>query len=518
MQLQLPPGITHARFDAALAAFGRIVGSEWVLATDEDRDTYLDVYAPGNDPRFVPAAAVAPASVEEVQAIVRVANEQRIPLWPISRGKNYGYGGSAPRLSGSVVLDLGRMKRILEVNPELGYCILEPGVGFFDLYRHLTDNRIPLWMSLPGNAWGSVLGNALERGFAATPYGDHTSQLCGMEVVLPSGELVRTGMGAMSGSPNWPLFKHGFGPAWDQLFVQSNFGIVTRAGFWLMPEPAATTTLTMHAPRPEDLGWLVDVLTPLKLRRIVDHSIVVMGYMGTAAANSQRNEWYQGPGALPDEVVARILRKYGIGWWNVSLRLYGEPEMNDASEQVIRRAFAPHTQEFTVTRWKRGDAEGGAPAPSVFPLQVINWHGGRGGHLGFSPVMPASGRLVLEQLERTRARFREFGVDYSGNFYVLGRHVTNINLMLFDRDNAEMTARTHRLFEAMVQDSAAVGYAEYRTHLGYMDRVAATFDYNAHALGRLNEAVKDALDPNGILAPGKSGIWPRAYRGERGRG
>ena len=518
MRLQLPPGITAAGFDKALAAFAGVVGHEWVLSSDEDRDTYLDIYAPGDESRHAPAAAIAPASVEEVQAIVRLANEHRIPLWPISRGKNYGYGGSAPRLTGTVVLDLGRMKRILEVDAELGYCVLEPGVGFFDLYQYLSERKIPLWLSIPGNAWGSVLGNALERGFAATPYGDHTSFICGMEVVLPSGELVRTGMGAMRSTPNWPLFKHGFGPCWDQMFAQSNFGIVTRMGMWLMPEPEATTTLSMHLPEPQDLGWLVDVLTPLRIARVVDHSIGITSYMGSATQSSQRPEWYRGDGALPDTVVAEIIRKLGVGWWNFSLRLYGAPEVNDAHERILRRALAAHTrQEFNVARWSRG-SPGGAPTPSVFPLQVVNWHGGRGGHLGFSPVMPARGALVLEQLARTRARFQEFGVDYSGTFYIHGRHVTNVNLMLYDRDDAAMTARVRRLFETLVQDSAAAGYAEYRTHLSYMDQVAATFDFNDHALGRLNECVKDALDPNGILAPGKSGIWPRPYRDQRGSG
>jgi 4-cresol dehydrogenase (hydroxylating) len=78
-------------------------------------------------------------------------------------------------MAGTVVVDLGRMKRILEVDAVLGYCILEPGVGFFDLYDHLKSHHLELQMGIPGNAWGSVVGNALERGFSQT--GDHGSHL-----------------------------------------------------------------------------------------------------------------------------------------------------------------------------------------------------------------------------------------------------------------------------------------------------------------------------------------------------
>jgi len=88
MKLILPPGMARAKFDRALSDLKKIVGAQWLLATDEDRETYLDPYSVGTGAAHAPSGAVAPASVEELQAVLRVANEYRLPLWPISRGKN----------------------------------------------------------------------------------------------------------------------------------------------------------------------------------------------------------------------------------------------------------------------------------------------------------------------------------------------------------------------------------------------------------------------------------------------
>ena len=516
MQLILPDGVEAEVFQQALTAFANVVGEDRVLSTDEDRETYLDLYAPGAEAEkeHAPSAAVVVDSVEQVQAIVKLANQYKIPLWPNSRGKNFGYGGSAPVMAGSVILDMGRMNKILEVDEKLAYCILEPGVGFFDLHEHLSENNIPLWMSIPGNGWGSVMGNALERGFSSTPYGEHSNSICGLEVVLPNGEIVRTGTGALEGSKSWPLFKNGFGPSWDHLFVQSNFGIVTKIGFWLMPASESTLTMSMALKDPDAIGWLVDVLTPLRIKGIIPHNVGIRNYMGSATTTSQRHEWYEGRDAIPDSVINAIMDRYNVGWWNFSITLHGHPDANEANRKVIEAAFAPHTdEEFSISTWKQGDSgRGGPPSPSVFALQIVNWHGGRGGHIGFSPILPSDGDEVVEQFRRTRSRYDEFGIDYSSTFYVCGRHTINVNLMLYNKDDDDMTQRTNSLFTTMIQDSKEAGFGEYRTHLSYMDDVAASYDFNEYALSNLNNSMKDMIDPNGIIAPGKSGIWPRRYR------
>jgi len=116
------------------------------------------------------SAVVYPSSTEEVQLIVRWANEYRIPIFPISMGRNLGYGGAAPRVRGSVVLDLGRrMSKILDIDPDDYTCLLEPGVSFYALYEAIKERGYDhIWVDTPDMGGGSVIGNTLDRGVGYT--------------------------------------------------------------------------------------------------------------------------------------------------------------------------------------------------------------------------------------------------------------------------------------------------------------------------------------------------------------
>ena len=517
MRRALPTGVNAARFQQALRAFATVVGKDWVLADDSDREAYSDIYAPGPSSEWQASAAVAPASAEEVQAIVRLANEFRTPLWPVSRGKNLGYGANAPRMPGTIVLDLGRMNRILELDVGLGYCVLEPGVGFFDLYEHLQREQAPLWMSVPGNAWGSVIGNALDHGIGYTPYGLHARNLCGLEVVLPDGELLRTGMGAMQGNHSWHLFPFSFGPDWTHMFTQSNLGVVTKAGVWLQPAPESSTLLTWDIPHEEDIGWVIDTIAPLKIAGLVDQNVFIPSWLGKLVLKGQRKDFWDHPGAMPEGRVQELLKEHNLGYWQVQIRLYGDETVNRAKAEVLRRAFRQHLP--TPPReevWRAGDPvsqyDVTVGVPSAVALQMGDWVGGRGAHMGFSPVVPANSKHVMGQLKRSRQIIAAHDVDFYASFTLSGRFATNINMLMYDRDNDAQVANIRKLFNALITETAQAGYGEYRTHLGWMDRVNGTFDFNDHVQRRLNEKLKDALDPHGILAPGKQGVWPAVYR------
>src|SRR6202000_2109816 len=111
----------------------------------------------------------------------------------------------------------------------------------------------------------SLLGNTMERGFGHTPYGDHFAASCGLEVVLPEGEVIETGFARFPGASTAPLYRWGVGPTIDGLFSQSNFGIVTRMTIWLMPEPEYFQAYYFRCEEPRHLESCIDALRPLRM-------------------------------------------------------------------------------------------------------------------------------------------------------------------------------------------------------------------------------------------------------------
>lgn len=526
----LPKGIAPRDFEKALRGFSSEIGEKWVVTSEQELQVYRDpfAFASADANEFAPSAVVKPASVEEVCAVVKVANKFKIPLWVISRGKNLGYGGASPRVGGSVTVDLGRMNRILEVNEELCYALIEPGVTFFDLYEYIRAKKMKLWISVPALGWGSVIGNALDRGVGYTPYGEHSEDICGMEIVLPSGEVIRTGMGALSRGKSWQAFKPGYGPSVDGLFMQSSFGIVTKAGIWLMPQPDFFVACDLQFERESDLERIVDITARLRHEDIIQNTAVLSNAVRLISRLGAREKWFQGEGAAPDHVVQKKLREMGLGAWNLRFAIYGPEELAEGRLKIAKKAFASipgarfdskewdvrtHTaEEFTAAI---GSESVQAGVPSLFALEVLKYRGEDGGHIGFSPILAPSGKEAVKLADLVGRLCREHGFDYYGGFSFGFRHLWSVMMILYDKKNDEHRARVDRLFRRLVKEAGELGFAEYRAHVAYMDLVGDQYDFNGHALRRFVETLKDAVDPIGILAPGKQGIWPKAMRGNR---
>ena len=126
------------------------------------------------------------------------------------------------------------MNSINDFNEELAYITVEPGVTFQQVYDFLKEKNSNLIAPTIGStSEASLVGNALERGIGKGIYGDRFQFSCNMEVVLPTGELIKTGFGNIENSHSQNVYRWGVGPSIDGIFTQSNFGVVTKMTFWL---------------------------------------------------------------------------------------------------------------------------------------------------------------------------------------------------------------------------------------------------------------------------------------------
>ncbi|GGA64831.1 4-cresol dehydrogenase [Pseudoclavibacter endophyticus] len=514
-----PPLAPDVR-DALIA----VVGADNALVTDDERDQYRDPYWYQEDRTYDSQLVLFPADTEEVQSIVRLANEHRVPLWTSSQGRNNGYGGPSPRVRGSVLVSLRRMNRVLEINRELAYAVVEPGVRWFDLYDELqATGNDDLMLSIPDLGWGSVIGNSLDNGMTYLPLGADYQAPCGMEVVLADGSLLRTGMGAMPGNKAWHLHKKSLGPTLDHFFTQSNYGIVTRMGIWLMRRPEAFAPLYLSVPRDDQLAQAVDILRELKLEGVIRgvpnlQNTITMAHqfpdeLGTFVG-------MEGP-ASEDDLDA-LADRTGIGRWGVRTAVWGDRVVVDHYVQRIRDAWSEIegsrvdlTQVYTSENWNEmttfiEQVQAGIPSLDLMDVVPENL-----GHIGFSPVVP----LVGAEVRHVADRIKELVTTQAGSNFVCAIFPINdracfvVSSVSFDRTDREQWAASFETVKRLVVELGAEGYGEYRAHVDFMDLATDQYSFGDHAYRRFTRTIKDAVDPNGILAPGRHGVWPTAYLG-----
>ncbi len=511
IQTALPQGVSPAQFDAALVKLRTLLGPDNVLTSDEQLAPYCKVMMSAPDEEHCPGAAVLATTVEQVQGVMKICNEFKTPVWPISTGRNFGYGSAAPGTRGQIILDLKHMNKIIEVDKDLAFALLEPGVTYQDLWNYLKENDIPLWLSCPApSAIAGPVGNTLDRGVGYTPYGEHFMMQCGMEVVLADGSVLRTGMGGVEQSNTWQVFKWGFGPYLDGIFTQSNYGVVTKLGIWLMPQPPAYKPFCIQFDDEDDIDVIVEMLRPLKLNNIVPNAAVIANVMWEAAAVIPRSKYYDGDGSTPKEVLEEIKEKEGMGAWNVYAALYGTPEQVEVNWNIVKQAVEATGKGRIITEEEAGETE-----PFKYRAELMKgdmtlqefglyrWRGG-GGSMWFAPVSQAKGSETKAQMDLAQDILNEYGLDYVAEFIVGMRDMHHIVDVLYDRSNPEEQKRADECFGKLLSEFGKRGYAVYRVNTGFMEETAELY---GDVKRDVDQRIKRALDPNGIIAPGKSGIF-----------
>ena len=348
-----------------LSRVAQAIGAEWVDTREDTLKRYGEHTLPAKPRR--PDAVVFPENTEQVRAIVLAANEFGVKLYPISTGNNIGLGSRAPAHEGQVVLDLGyRMNKILEVNEQTCYAELQPGVSFQMLHDELQRRGDKLMLSATsGPPHGGVLGNAMDRGAGYGPYFDHFGMLCGMEVVLGNGDVIRTGDGSLDTDNllNWHVSKFSFGPALDGLFAQSNYGIVTRVGVWLLPRPPVAKSFHFVFPDDDDIEQIIELCRPLKLSNFVPSLFRIANDL-YAMGPEDRNTEYSASNKNSYSETARknLQRRHGLGAWQVSGMFYGA---SDAIIEPMLQRVRAHFERSGKARYISHEEALGIPALNI---------------------------------------------------------------------------------------------------------------------------------------------------------
>ncbi|BGP40494.1 hypothetical protein JCM10450v2_004477 [Rhodotorula kratochvilovae] len=526
-EVTLPEGFTKETFARAIDDLRGAIGVEYVVLNDVPLNSGNYYHVPLShdgyaivDPEYFVCSAVAyPGSTAEVQAIVKWANRWLIPLWPISIGRNLGYGGAAPRVPGSLLIDLGkRMNKVLEVDEKGASCLLQPGVTYIALYEELQRRKSNLMVDVPDLGGGSVIGNALDRGVGYTPWAQH----CGMEVVLANGEVVRLGMDSMPGSKTGQAFPYGYGPYLDGIFTQSNYGIVTRMGMFLMPNPGGILPFMISFMHKEDLEPAVDALQPLMASRLLGNiPSLRLGLWDVATYGSKDHYWPENAGRpVPEDVELEILRKEDSGYWVFYGALYGPDSVTAPQWEIVKSKFS-HIRD--VRFQLRADVpdrsylhDRAAVFAGVPTFRELAWHQWvpNAGELFFAPISKVSGQDAVAQVDLCKRITAKHGFDYLGTFYVGQRETHHIITLLYNRAFPEQRIAADKCIRELITTHAELGYGEYRSHIATADAIMGTYNWNDGAFRKLCEQIKDSLDPNGILQPGRSGVWPKSYRGK----
>jgi 4-cresol dehydrogenase (hydroxylating) len=350
----------------------------------------------------------------------------------------------------------------------------------------------------------------MDRCVGYTPYGEEFLLQCCIEVVLANGEVYRTGMGGVEGDKAWQVFKWGYGPTLDGMFTQANYGICTKMGFWLMPKPPVFKPFEIQFPEETDIAEIVEFIRPLRITQVIPNSVVIAGVLWEAAtAGTRRSDYTTEAGATPDAILKQIQKDKHLGAWNVYCALYGTQEQVDVNWNIVTGALKQLGKGKVITQEEAGDtqpfkyrAQLMSGVPNLQEFGLYNWRGG-GGSMWFAPVSQARGSECDKQYALAKQILNKHGLDYVGEFIVGWRDMHHVIDVLYDRTNDEERKRADLCFNELLDEFEKRGYAVYRVNTEFQDRVAQSY---GPVKRRLEHRLKRALDPNNILAPGKSGI------------
>jgi glycolate oxidase len=457
---------TAASEPTVLATLREIVGADNVLVDADKVEPYAQDAV---KEKFPPEAVVLPQTAADVAAIMRLANEHRFPV--TARGGGVGYTGGAVPVDGGIVIGTDRMNQIREINADDLYAVTEPGVTTYTLQQAVEAHGL-FYPPDPASYKNSFIGGNIAEnagGIRSAKYGVTKHYVLGLEVVTPTGEIIRTGGRTSKNVVGFDLTGLICGS-------EGMLGIITEATLRLLPLPAATRTVRATF---KSMAAACACVPRFNRARVVPVAIEVLDRNAIRAVES---EFAFG---LDKDAGALLL-----------VAVDGQVEEVERAalvvEQVMRAGggydiLAAATREDEEKLWDVRRAL--SPAIKKFGTMKFNE----------DVVVPRS-RVpeLIAQVEEIGQRCQTFVV----NFGHAGDGNIHVNFMC-DRDDAEAMKRARAAVRETFAVAISLGGTISGEHgIGYVKAPYIEMALDAATVQAMKR-IKQALDPNGILNPGK---------------
>ncbi len=499
------------------------IGSDNVLSSDAAASRYGPSTSPL--PRRI-AGAVLPANTAGVAAVVKIAAALRVPLYPLSTGRNWGYGSALPATDDCVIVDLSSMNTIVDFDQELGVVTLEPGVTQQMLYDYITSKDLPFLVPTTGaGPTCGLLGNALDRGYGGAPVPDHFSAVNGLEAVLADGSIYRSPLSDCGGHFSALIYKWGAGPYLDGLFTQGNFGIVTKMTIALAHKRPGHETFFLKVAEDTPFETLISKarrclreLAPVFVTALIMNPERIRQ---SSSAKSTGSEWMF-VGTLSGS--KKIVQAAKGALWKIVKPVSAEFKCYDV-ERIDRLHAMVHRLPLRVSSARKAEVNAArevvrlmAGIPSTIGLNVA-YSGGREaagpeldpardgcGLLWYAPLVPFTPEHLLRMKDIVERECAKFGFSASITLNILNERCVDYTIpLIFDAADSKATEAAYGCYRALLSSGREAGYLPYRFGVFAFDQIVDPGIPFWNAAAKL----KSALDPYDIIAPGRYSLTAR---------
>ncbi len=466
---------------------------------------------------------IFPRTVEQIQVIVKAANKYKVALYPISQGKNIGYGELTPYSNDQVILNLCHLKNIRDYDSVAGEIVVEPGVTQADLAQFLKQIDAPFWADVTGaTPEASILGNTLEGGFGHTPMGDHRKHVVNVEAILADGRLIQAG--------EMPAL----GPDLTALFIQSNLAVITAIKISLMPIPAECKTFILTFATEEQFLKSLPTICKLKNRGIINNLLHFGNATRTLITSGFVDQIKEVELIFDEATSLEHFNKNSpiqIGAWSAAGAIYGGPAEVNEKLKILKSELNAYAKlktfsdrqvnlintvlnlnclqgfkliknirnSFQVLNTVHGLLRG---QPSHKPTENLIGRNGSIKNLGlawFAPVVPAREKELTKLLQIARNVFTKHGflMPLTLTLVNSGKLIAVFNIK-FDKLKIDEVEGAHQAYAELSSQCYKEGFFPYRA--GLLTKLSGAIPKGKAHLMAL---IKKSIDPQNIIAPGR---------------